>query len=289
MAENIFLKEMSEIASWISSDFLLWEALLLSCISFLVGLLGGFIGLALGTIRLPALLLLGMPASIAGGTNIMVSSLTALTGSIKHWKDGRVNLKIVLIMGGPAFLGAFIGGFARRIISEGILLVFAGLLVLWQGVEFLIIYKERLRTKKISGPLFGSGLEDSQGVFTPPRIAAESLIGLGVGFLGGAVGLILGSIRLPAIVRILKVDPRIAAGTNLFIGFFLGALGWIGHATQGKVDYPILILMGLTAMIGSWYGATLTGKVNLNTLILTMGFVLIFVGFLLTYKGIPII
>ena len=164
-----------------------------------------------------------------------------------------------------------------------------GLLVFWQGVEFLIIYREIVKSKKISGPLFGAGLEDSKGLFTPPRIAAESLIGLGVGLLGGAVGLILGSIRLPAIVRILKIDPRIAAGTNLFIGFFLGALGWIGHATQGKVDYPILILMGVVAMIGSWYGATLTGKVNLNTLILTMGFVLVVVGFLLAYKGVPII
>jgi len=289
MGENIFFKELNEIASWISSDVLLWKALLLTLISFLVGLLGGFVGLALGTIRLPALLLLGMPASIAGGTNIMVSSLTALIGSIKHWREGRVNLKIVLIMGIPAFLGAFIGGFISGVISEGILLIFAGLLVFWQGVEFLIIYRDRVKSKKISGPLFGAGLEDSKGLFTPPRIAAESLIGLGVGLLGGAVGLILGSIRLPAIVRILKIDPRIAAGTNLFIGFFLGALGWIGHATQGKVDYPILILMGVVAMIGSWYGATLTGKVNLNTLILTMGFVLVVVGFLLAYKGVPII
>lgn len=289
MPENIFIQELNEMASWVSSDVLLWKALLLTLISFLVGLLGGFIGLALGTIRLPALLLLGMPASIAGGTNIMVSSLTALTGAIKHWKEGRVNLKIVLIMGVPAFLGAFIGGFLSGIISEGILLVFAGGLVLWQGIEFLIIYKDRLKTKNISGPLFGFGLENSQGVFTPTRTTAESLIGFGVGLLGGAVGLILGSIRLPAIVRILKIDPRIAAGTNLFIGFFLGALGWIGHAAQGKVDYPILILMGLTAMLGSWYGATLTGKVNLNTLIATMGFVLILVGFLLVYKGIPII
>ena len=289
MGENIFFKELNEIVSWASSDVILWKALLLTMISFLVGLLGGFVGLALGTIRLPALLLLGMPASIAGGTNIMVSSLTALTGSIKHWREGRVNLKIVLIMGIPAFVGAFIGGFISGLISEGILLVFAGILVFWQGIEFLIIYRDRIKTKKISGPLFGSGLENSQGLFTRPRMVAESFIGLGVGLLGGAVGLILGSIRLPAIVRILKIDPRIAAGTNLFIGFFLGALGWIGHATQGKVDYPILILMGAVAMLGSWYGATLTGKVNLNTLILTMGFVLVAVGGVLAYKGEPII
>ena len=118
-------------------------------------------------------------------------------------------------------------------------------------------------------------------MFTPGRISAEA----GIGLLGGAVGLILGSIRLPALVRVLKVDPRIAAGTNLFIGFFMGAVGWVGHATQGNVDYPLLVLMGATAMIGSWYGAKLTCRVNLNTLLLAMGIVLVAVGCLLAHRG----
>jgi uncharacterized membrane protein YfcA len=113
------------------------------------------------------------------------------------------------------------------VIDEGILLFLAGLLVLWQGMEFLIIYRNRVKREQSSGPLFGAGLEGSPGLFTRGRIAAEAGIGLGVGLLGGSVGLILGSIRLPALVRVLKIDPRIAAGSNLFIGFFMGAVGWI--------------------------------------------------------------
>ena len=226
----------------------LWKASLLTIISLLVGVLGGFVGLALGTIRLPALLLLGTPAAIAGGTNIMVSSLSSVSGALRHWREGRVDL--------------------------------------WQGIEFIIIYRDRVSSGKSSGPLFGHGLEGSTGIFTRKRVFAEGAVGLSVGLLGGAVGLILGSIRLPALVRILKVDPRIAAGTNLFIGFFMGAVGWVGHITQDKVDYPLLVFMGVAAIAGSWYGARLTGKVNLNTLILTMGFVLIIVGVLLAYRGI---
>ena len=267
------------------SDVLLWKAVLLTLISLLVGVLGGFVGLALGTIRLPALLLLGTPAAIAAGTNIMVSSLSSLSGTIRHWRGGRVDLKIVLVMGVPACAGAFVGGFLSDSVHEGILLSLVGLLVLWQGVEFIIIYRNRIRSDQPSSPLFGAGLEGSTGVFTPGRISAEAGIGLGVGLLGGAVGLILGSIRLPALVRVLKVDPRIAAGTNLFIGFFMGAVGWVGHATQGNVDYPLLVLMGAAAMIGSWHGAKLTGRVNLNTLLLTMGFVLVAVGVLLACRG----
>ena len=134
--------------------------------------------------------------------------------------------------------------------------------------------------------MFGSDLEGASGEFTRGRVSAEAAIGLGVGILGGAVGLILGSIRLPAIIRVLQVDPRIAAGTNLFIGFFMGALGWVGHVAIGEVDYILLAFMGAAAMVGSYLGARLTGRVQLDTLILTMGAVLIVVGMLLAWRGI---
>ena len=274
---------MSEIE--FASGIVLWKAVLLTAISFAVGILGGFVGLALGTIRLPAMLLLGMPAPIAGGTNILVSGLACLSGSIRHLREGRVNVRIVLVMGIPAFVGAFIGGFLSDVAPEGILILFAGLLVFWQGIEFLIMARERRREGASDTNMFGGELSGSAGLFTPGRMSAEAGIGLGVGLLGGAVGLILGSIRLPALIRILRVDPRIAAGTNLFIGMFIGAFGWVGHVLQGEVDYVLLVLMGGAAMIGSYYGAKLTGKVQLTNLILAMGLVLLAVGAILTVRG----
>ena len=249
---------MSELG--FGSDILIWQAILLTVVSFLVGILGGFVGLALGTIRLPAMLLLGMPAPIAGGTNILVSGLACLTGSIRHLREGRVNLRIVLVMGVPAFIGAFIGGFLADDAPKGLLILLAGLLVFWQGVEFLIMARERKREGVTDANLFGGELSGSEGTFTPGRMSAEAGIGLGVGLLGGAVGLILGSIRLPALIRILRVDPRIAAGTNLFIGMLIGAFGWVGHVVEGEVDYALLVMMGAAAMIGSYYGAKLTGQ-----------------------------
>ena len=259
--------------------------MLLTAISFAVGILGGFVGLALGTIRLPAMLLLGMSAPIAGGTNILVSGLACLSGSIRHLREGRVNVRIVLVMGIPAFVGAFIGGFLSDVAPEGILILLAGLLVFWQGIEFLIMARERRREGATNTNMFGGELSGSAGMFTPGRMSAEAGIGLGVGLLGGAVGLILGSIRLPALIRILQVDPRIAAGTNLFIGMFIGAFGWVGHVLQGEVDYVLLVLMGGAAMIGSYYGAKLTGKVQLTNLILAMGLVLFVVGVFLAVRG----
>lgn len=268
-----------------ASGIAVWQAALLTAFSFAVGVLGGFVGLALGTIRLPMMLLLGMAAPIAGGTNILVSGLASLAGAARHWREGRVNLRIVLVMGVPACIGALIGGFMSDAAPTGLLIALAGLLVFWQGVEFLIMVRERSKSGDDQA-LFGGELSGSAGMFTPGRVSAEAGIGLGVGLLGGAVGLILGSIRLPALIRILRVDPRIAAGTNLFIGVLIGASGWVGHVINGQVDYALLALMGAAAMVGSYYGAKLTGRVRLNGLLLAMGVVLIAVGALLVWRGV---
>ena len=214
---------MDTTLGW-GSDVLIWNAVVLTAVSLGVGLLGGFVGLALGTMRLPAMLLMGMAAPTAGGTNILVSSISSVFGAIRHLREGRVNFRLVLIMGGPAFVGAFIGGFMGGKVSETILLSAAGLLVLWQGVEL------RMRGRTVAAA------DDFVTNYSGKRMVLGGGMGLVVGLLGGAVGLILGSIRLPALIRVLKVDPRIAAGTNLVIGFVMGSVGWIGHAIKGDVD-----------------------------------------------------
>ena len=270
-----------------ASGVAVWQAALLTAFSFAVGVLGGFVGLALGTIRLPMMLLLGIAAPIAGGTNILVSGLASVAGALRHLREGRVNLRIVLVMGVPACAGALVGGFLSDDTPVGILILLAGLLVFWQGVEFLIMVRERRQQQAgEEQTLFGGELSGSAGTFTKGRVSAEAGIGLGVGLLGGAVGLILGSIRLPALIRILRVDPRIAAGTNLFIGVLIGASGWVGHVMRGQVDYALLALMGAAAMVGSYYGAKLTGRVRLNGLLFAMGLVLMVVGALLVWQGI---
>ena len=273
------------LAIGLPDEIVVWQAAVLTIISLLVGILGGFVGLALGTMRLPALLLMGMAAPTAAGTNIFISAASSLTGAIHHLREGRVSKRIVLVMGIPAFVGAFIGGFGSGRVPESVLLLLAGMLVFWQGIELIT----RVRLRPLAGQGSVSSHADSQatqtGQFSRNRMVLEGGVGLGVGLLGGAVGLILGSIRLPALIRILQVDPRIAAGTNLFIGFIMGSVGWVGHVVQGQVNYPLLGLMGGSAMVGSYYGARLTGRVSIGVLIRTMGWVLLVVGALLIWQA----
>ncbi|MBI4307978.1 MAG: sulfite exporter TauE/SafE family protein [Chloroflexi bacterium] len=258
------------------SDALLWQALFLTTVSFGVGVLGGFVGLALGTMRLPFLLLLGFPAPVAAGTNVIVSTVSAITGAYRHLRDGRVDGRVVLIMGLPSAVGAFVGGFLGGRVPEALLIAVAGVLVVWQAVELLARARGQKPAPNSAAPSRAGALAMSGG-----RIATEGAIGLGIGLLGGAVGLILGSLRLPALLHILRMDPRVAVGTNLVIGFLMGAFAFVGHGLQGQADVPLLVAMGVTGMAGTYIGARQTGRASVKTLLLAIGWVLLAVGLVL--------
>ena len=270
------------LSAWgLASELLLWQAAALGALSLGVGVLGGAIGLALGTIRLPFMLLAGMPAAAAGGTNILVSTLSAGTGSIGHLRAQRVNWRAVAVQGGPAAAGAVAGGFAASSAPENLLIGLAGGFVLWQGVELV----QRARRADAAARSGGGDAEATPAAFTRPRMALEGGVGLAIGLVGGAVGLILGTLRLPMLIQILRLDPRVAAGTNLVIGTFLGVAGWLGHATTGSVDYPMLAIMGSTAMAGTVVGTRLTGRLSLGTLLRLMAVALAVVGVLLLARA----
>jgi uncharacterized membrane protein YfcA len=63
-------------------------------------------------------------------------------------------------------------------------------------------------------------------------------------------------------------------------------VGWTGHVFQGHVDYPTVAIMGAAAVVGSYLGARLTGRVSLDRLLLTMGLVLLVVGPLLVWRAV---
>ena len=82
----------------------------------------------------------------------------------------------------------------------------------------------------------------------------------------------------------MKIDPRIAAGSNLFIGFFMGIAGVIGHSFNNHVDYMLMGLMASAAALGSYIGANYTNKVDINKFILILGAVLSVVGVFLVLR-----
>lgn len=98
------------------------------------------------------------------------------------------------------------------------------------------------------------------------------------GVIGGLVGLVLGSIRLPVMIKILKTEPKIAVGTNMLISSIMGMFSFIGHLINNKINFLYLIVLGPSAMIGGFLGAKYTNRLGPSTLKKLIGIVLAIVA-----------
>jgi hypothetical protein len=217
------------------------------------------LGLVLGTLRLPLILVAtGSPVS-AAGTNIAISAASAGAGGLRHVREGRVDWHVVAWMAPPSVVGAVVGALLADDVSETLLYAVIAAVLVWSGIDLAlrpITARPRERLRLVRGSAFG----------------------LLIGAIGGAVGVILGTLRMPALVRSVGLDVRRAAGTNLVVGFLLGVAGFLTHAAATGVEWPILGAGLAGAIPGGWLGAKATGRISEDGLRYALGVVLVVVG-----------
>ena len=98
-----------------------------------------------------------------------------------------------------------------------------------------------------------------------------------IGFLGGVVGLILGSLRMPALLRYVGADAARAIGTNLLVGVCVGVAGIAAHAPSG-VDWTLFAVGSAASIPGALIGARLTGRLDERRLLQAVGAILLVAG-----------
>ena len=237
--------------------------LILGILGLAIGFVGGLVGLVLGVIRFPLILGTEVSTSITAGTNIGVSTLGAFTAAIRHYKQHNIHLRIFIIMSLTGAVGGFLGALVTKFVPKDLMFLVIGMIVSYEA--YVLISSSRNKENKIQST-------KSNSTFI------ECCIGFGIGFLGGLVGLVLGSIRMPAMITVLKMEPKVAVGTNLSASTIMGISALIGHLINNEVDFLILVVMGSTAMMGGYIGAKYTGRFSPKKLKLILGFVLIVVA-----------
>jgi uncharacterized protein len=230
---------------------------------FAVALAGGLVGLVLGNIRLPLVLLLASSPAAGAGANIGISGVAALTAATVHVRAGRVNWRLFAWMAPPSIGGALAGGYLSGLLPEDVLLVIIGALLLYFGIDLL-----RPKRAPTERP------RDAQHSLD---IRAAVVTGAIIGVLGGLVGLILGALRMPALLRYVGEVPARAVGTNLAVGVCVGAAGVIGHTPEG-VDWDLLAIGAAASVPGALLGARLTGRLSERQLLRAIGVVLVVAG-----------
>lgn len=228
---------------------------------FLVALAGGVVGLVLGNIRLPLVLLVASNPAAGAGANIGISGVAAFAAAAAHIRAGRINWRLFAWMAPPSMAGAVAGGLISGALPEtGLLLVIAAALIYF-GVDLL-----RPRPAPPPSP--------------EPRqlnLRAAALSGAVIGLLGGLVGLILGALRMPALLSWVGETPARAVGTNMAVGFWVGVAGVVGHLPSG-VDWEVFAIGAAASIPGALLGARLTGRLSERQLLRAIGAMLVVAG-----------
>jgi uncharacterized protein len=228
--------------------------------SFVVAVAGGAVGLVLGNLRLPLLVAAASSPAAAGGANIAVSGIAAATAATSHIRAGRINWRLFCWMAPPSVAGALVGGYLSGRVPETALLLAIAAVLLYSGLDLLFRRPAPARTREGS------------------HVGAAIVSGAVIGLLGGFVGLILGSLRMPALLRLVGEPPTRAVGTNLAVGVCVGVAGLVGHLPSAAPDWRLILAGGVASVPGALIGARLTGRLSDRALVKAIGAVLLVSG-----------
>jgi len=107
--------------------------IILIIIGIAAGMLGGMVGVGGGIIIVPALVFfLGFSQKMAQGTSLGILLLpVGILGVIQYYKEGYVDMRVVLLISTGFFLGSFLGSkLALSLSQETVKKIFAILLII---------------------------------------------------------------------------------------------------------------------------------------------------------------
>jgi uncharacterized membrane protein YfcA len=229
------------------------------------------VGLVLGNLRLPLVVLLASSPAAGAGANVAISGAAALAAGGAHARAGRVEWGLFAWMAPTSLVGGVVGGLISGVLPSRLLLGVIAVVVLYGALEVLRYRREP----------DAAGQPPSRGEL----LLNAAAIGFAVGVLGGVVGLILGSLRLPAMVRWIGVGPHAAVGTNAAVGVAVAVGGLVGHLPSG-VDWDLLAVGAAAAIPGAYLGSHLTGRLDEHSLLRACAAVMVVSGIAMLVQAI---
>jgi uncharacterized membrane protein YfcA len=250
--------------------------LTLVVIGAVTGFVVGMTSTGGGALLTPALVLLvGVPARIAIGSDVLVASAMKLvSGSFYAWRS-EVHWPSVLRLLAGSVPGAVAGlALVNRLplqSSETILRGALGVVLVLAGVA--IAFRLRHDPHAASRRPFPSAL-------------STAAIGFLIGLLVSVTSIGSGSLLLCALSLRFPLAPRTAVGTDLVHALVLSAVVSAGHWSGGRVDLALVTAVLIGAVPGSLAGAMAATAVPQRALRAVLATVLMAIGVQLTASSV---
>ena len=202
----------------------------------------------------------GASMHLAAATGQFIMCFTALAALVIFQRHKIVAWPMALFLGFTASLMAFFGGlFAHLFTGTFLKLLFASLLVV---ASLLMLYPVSERRTRAPGR-GGRGRWSFRSGDTEIRVNlwVATPFALATGFVAGMVGVSGGSFLIPLMVLACGMPMKLAVGTASVMVGATAAMGFLGHAVQGGVDWAWALPQVPVAVIGGLIG----GKLALAT------------------------
>lgn len=237
---------------------------LAALIGISLGLLGG--GGSILTVPI-FVYVLGFGAKPAIAMTLPVVGTTSFIGALSHWREGNLDLRVALLFGAVAMIGAFVGARLAHFLSGAEQLAILGVVMLAAAVSML------------------RGRPEGDASLPRRPFVVILAAAVAVGLLTGLVGIGGGFLAVPALVLLVRTPIKQAVGTSLLVIAMNSAAGFAGYV--GQVAIPWGFLTGFTAMatIGVLIGTRMVRHVSQQQLRRAFAVFLFAMAFFVLYQN----
>jgi uncharacterized protein len=223
----------------------------------LVGFLVGLTGVGAASLLTPFLVLIGIHPTIAVGTDLVYNSVTKLFGTLQHWRQKTINVRIVkyLAIGSVPSAAVAIGLLhllpLQAEAQDQVVKHALGIVLILVAIATLIrvILDKRIRPNRWQLKPF----EEKCGV----SIAVGAIFG----FVVGLTSIGSGSLFAVALLYLFRLSGAELVGTDIAHALVLATAAGILHAGLGNVDYMLTLQLLAGSIPGVLLGSRLSAKV----------------------------
>lgn len=230
-----------------------WQLGLLAVLGVVAGILNVVAGG--GTLlTLPVMILMGIPAPTANGTNrvaILAQNLTAITSfKSRGFSDFKLSLTLALAALPGAVAGAWTGTLVRGVVFNRLLAaIMIGVIVL-MAVEH--VRKSRKAVASAKAPA-AAGIE-----MTKTRLVLGHVCMIGVGFYGGFIQAGVGFLVIAAMHNVMGLDLVRVNMHKVFVIAVYTLAALIVFVMRGHVLWIVGLTLAVGNSVGGWIGAQLS-------------------------------
>lgn len=238
-------------------------------IGFLAGILGSMLGLGGGFLLVPLLTIIArIPVHEAIGISLASITATSISALTSYTKKDLINFKIGSMLETFTIIGAILGAFTAFYLSENVLKILLGILLLYVSYRmFISIERGKMLLKGKYRMFLG--------------LTGAFLAGLTSGLLGIGGGVL----KMPILTLVLGMPTKMAIATSMFMMSITASSAALIYYVK-EVSRTILIICSVYgAFLGAQIGSRLALKAKSLLLRKIFGVVLLTFSIILIVSG----